>query len=75
MIVVAYPLWRANALAGSPADEMAHIFVSRPRVAPHRALEVRISELCDVAEGQIIQDIGVRPAILAILNRGRFRIV
>ena len=27
LLVVAYPLWRANALAGSPADEMAHIFI------------------------------------------------
>lgn len=27
LIVVAYPLWRANALAGSPADEMAHVFI------------------------------------------------
>ena len=30
VIVVAYPLWRAGALAGSPADEMAHIFVWAP---------------------------------------------
>ena len=27
MIIVAYPLRRAGALAGSPADEMAHTFV------------------------------------------------
>ena len=33
LIVVAYPLWRANALAGSPADEMAHIFIGAPFVA------------------------------------------
>lgn len=30
IIVVAYPLWRAGTLAGSPADEMAHIFVGTP---------------------------------------------
>src|SRR5258708_3634325 len=30
VIVVAYPLWRAGALAGSPADEMAHVFVWAP---------------------------------------------
>ena len=28
--VVAYPLWRAGTLAGSPAEEMAHIFVWAP---------------------------------------------
>ena len=28
--VVANPLWRASALAGSLADEMAHIFVWTP---------------------------------------------
>jgi len=28
--VVAYPLWRAGTLAGTPADEMAHIFVWAP---------------------------------------------
>jgi hypothetical protein len=33
LIVVAYPLWRANALAGSPADEMAHVFIGAPFVA------------------------------------------
>ena len=33
VIVVAYPLWRAGALAGSPAQEMAHIFVWAPVVA------------------------------------------
>jgi hypothetical protein len=33
VIVVAYPLWRAGALAGSPADEMAHILVSAHVVA------------------------------------------
>jgi hypothetical protein len=33
LIVVAYPLWRANALAGSPADEMAHVFMGAPFVA------------------------------------------
>lgn len=32
LMVVAYPLWRANALAGSPADEMAHIFIGAPFV-------------------------------------------
>ncbi len=30
VIVVAYPLWRAGALAGSPAEEMAHIFIWAP---------------------------------------------
>jgi len=30
VIVVAYPLWRVGALAGSPADEMAHVFVWAP---------------------------------------------
>jgi hypothetical protein len=30
LIVVAYPLWRANALAGSPAEEMAHVFMWIP---------------------------------------------
>ena len=30
VIVVAYPLWRAGTLAGSPAEEMAHIFVWAP---------------------------------------------
>ena len=30
LIVVAYPLWRANALAGSPAEEMAHVFLWVP---------------------------------------------
>jgi len=33
VIVVAYPLWRANALAGSPAEEMAHIFFWAPMVS------------------------------------------
>ena len=32
VIVVAYPLWRAGALAGSPAEEMAHIFFWAPIV-------------------------------------------
>ena len=30
VIVAAYPLWRAGTLAGSPAEEMAHIFVWAP---------------------------------------------
>jgi hypothetical protein len=30
VIVVAYPLWRAGTLVGSPAEEMAHIFVWAP---------------------------------------------
>jgi hypothetical protein len=30
VIVVAYPLWRAGALAGSPAEEMAHVFIWAP---------------------------------------------
>lgn len=33
IFAVAYPLWKTNALAGSPADEMAHIFVWAPVVA------------------------------------------
>ena len=33
LVVVAYPLWRANALAGSPADQMAHVFIGAPFVA------------------------------------------
>ncbi len=30
LIVVAYPLWRTNQLAGSPSDEMANIFIAAP---------------------------------------------
>ncbi len=30
LIVVAYPLWRAGALAGSPAEQMARVFVWVP---------------------------------------------
>ena len=30
LIVVAYPLWRANALAGSPAEEMTRVFLWIP---------------------------------------------
>jgi hypothetical protein len=30
LIIVAYPLWRANALAGSPAEEMTHVFLWIP---------------------------------------------
>jgi hypothetical protein len=30
LIVVAYPLWRANALAGSPAEEMTYVFLWLP---------------------------------------------
>jgi hypothetical protein len=33
VVVVAYPLWRAGALAGSPAEEMAHVFVWAPVIA------------------------------------------
>ncbi|HEV7645390.1 MAG TPA: hypothetical protein VGO50_15715 [Pyrinomonadaceae bacterium] len=33
LIVVAYPLWQANALTGSPADEMAHVFLGAPFIA------------------------------------------
>jgi hypothetical protein len=33
VLVVAYPLWRANALVGSPAEELAHIFVWAPVIA------------------------------------------
>ena len=33
LIAVAYPLWQANALTGSPADEMAHVFIGAPFVA------------------------------------------
>ena len=32
LIIVAYPLWRANALYGSPAAEMAHVFFWTPVV-------------------------------------------
>ena len=30
LIVVAYPLWRAGTLAGSPAEEMARVFIWAP---------------------------------------------
>jgi hypothetical protein len=30
LIVVAYPLWRAHALAGSPSDGLAHAFIGAP---------------------------------------------
>jgi hypothetical protein len=30
LIVVAYPLWRADALAGSPAEEMTYVFLWVP---------------------------------------------
>ena len=30
VIVVAYPLWRAGILVGSPAEEMAHVFIWAP---------------------------------------------
>jgi len=30
LFVVAYPLWRAGTLAGSPAEEMARVFVAAP---------------------------------------------
>ena len=30
VVVVAYPLWRAGTLAGSPANEMAHVFIGAP---------------------------------------------
>jgi hypothetical protein len=30
LMVVAYPLWRANALVGSPAEAMAHVFIWVP---------------------------------------------
>lgn len=33
VFAVAYPQWRAGALAGNPAEEMAHIFVYAPVVA------------------------------------------
>ena len=33
VIAVAYPLWRAGALAGSPAEEMARIFVWAPVIS------------------------------------------
>jgi len=32
VVVVAYPLWRAGTLAGSPAEEMAHIFIWAPLI-------------------------------------------
>ena len=45
VIVVAYPLWRAGALAGSPAEEMAHIFVWAPSSASscHGCMYLRIT--------------------------------
>jgi hypothetical protein len=33
IFAVAYPLWRAGTLAGSPADEMAHVFIGAPFIA------------------------------------------
>jgi hypothetical protein len=33
LLFVAYPLWSAGTLAGSPADEMAHVFIGAPFVA------------------------------------------
>lgn len=33
LVVVAYPLWRANALAGSSAEEMARVFIGAPFIA------------------------------------------
>lgn len=30
LIIVAYPLWRANELAGSPAEEMTNLFIGVP---------------------------------------------
>jgi hypothetical protein len=33
VLVVAYPLWRSNTLAGSPAEEMAYVFIWAPVVA------------------------------------------
>ena len=33
LLAVAYPLWHAGTLTGSPADEMAHIFIGAPFVA------------------------------------------
>ena len=33
VVAVAYPLWRAGTLVGSPADEMAHVFIWAPVVA------------------------------------------
>lgn len=33
VFAVAYPLWRANLLAGSPANEMAQVFVWAPVIA------------------------------------------
>ena len=33
LMVVAYPLWSTGTLAGSPADEMAHIFIGAPFIA------------------------------------------
>lgn len=30
LFVVAYPLWRAGTLVGSPAEEMARVFVAAP---------------------------------------------
>jgi len=33
LIVVALPLWRAGTLAGSPPDEMAHVYIAAPFIA------------------------------------------
>jgi hypothetical protein len=33
VLVVAYPLWRSNTLAGSLAEEMAYVFIWAPMVA------------------------------------------
>lgn len=33
LVVVAYPLWRDGSLAGSPAEEMAQIFIAAPFIA------------------------------------------
>ncbi len=33
LIFVAYPLWRAGTLAGSAADEMAHVFIAAPFIS------------------------------------------
>lgn len=33
LFVVAYPLWRAGTLAGSPPEEMASVFIAAPFIA------------------------------------------
>lgn len=48
LIVVAYPLWRANALWGSPAEPMTRAFLWLPLAIIAVPWGIRASELCDV---------------------------